>query len=115
MGQGYRSAAARVGSALLPFLMASAAHAQQAPNVPQPPTREEILRPTQPTQVPGRPRLSVEGGIERAPCALEGEAYRDITFTVNSVVFEELRGLPAEALRPAYQEYIGTTQPVAVI
>ncbi|CAA9516667.1 MAG: Hemolysin activation/secretion protein associated with VreARI signalling system, partial [uncultured Sphingomonadaceae bacterium] len=57
----------------------------------------------------------MEGGVERAPCALAGDAYRDITFTVNSVVFEELRGLPPEALRPAYQEYVGTTQPVAVI
>ena len=53
--------------------------------------------------------------MERAPCALEGDAYRDISFTVNSVVFDDLRGLPPEALREAYGEYLGTRQPVAVI
>lgn len=81
----------------------------------QPPTREEIQRATPPTAAPRAPRLTVEGGIERAPCALAGEQFRDIRFPVREVVFEELRGLPPEALRPAFADYIGTEQPVAVI
>ena len=61
------------------------------------------------------PRLTVEGGVERAPCALSNPQYQDVRFTVRSVMFEDLRGLPAEALSPAYQEFVGTEQPVAVI
>ncbi len=53
--------------------------------------------------------------MERAPCALADEAYRDLRFTVRSVVFEDLKGLSAEALVPAYEEYSGTEQPVSVI
>lgn len=62
-----------------------------------------------------RPRLTVEGGIERAPCALADEAYRDVRFSVRSVMFEGLREMPAEALRSAYADFVGTEQPVAVI
>ena len=53
--------------------------------------------------------------MERAPCALANEAYRDLRFTVRSVVFEDLKGLGPDALRPAYEDYVGTEQPVAVI
>ena len=94
-------------------------HSVQAQSVPpvsvQPPTREEIERVTPRETAPRAPRLTVEGGVERAPCALAGEQFRDIRFTVRDVQFEDLRGLPAEALRPAYAEYVGTEQPVAVI
>lgn len=80
-----------------------------------PPTREEVQRaPVRPSEAP-RSRLTVEGGIERAPCALANEAYKDVRFTVRSVLFDDLKGLPAAALQPAYQSYIGTEQPVAVI
>jgi hemolysin activation/secretion protein len=93
--------------------LSAAAPAQTVPSV-QPPTREEIERaPVR--QTPRAPRLTVEGGIERAPCALASDEFRAIRFTVNSVVFNDLKGLSADALRPAYAEYLGTEQPVAVI
>jgi hemolysin activation/secretion protein len=96
--------------------IASAAHAQTVPpNIPQPPTREEVERTRPREQAPRAPRLTVEGGIERAPCALAAEEFRNIRFTVNTVAFDDLRGVSAEALRPAYAEYVGTEQPVAVI
>ena len=38
-----------------------------------------------------------------------------ITFTLRDVVFEDLRGLPAEALRPAYASMVGQDLPVAAI
>ncbi|SMF62094.1 Hemolysin activation/secretion protein [Allosphingosinicella indica] len=63
-------------------------------------------------ETPQPPRLTVEGGIERAPCALEGQ---DVSFQINAVTFEDLQGLAPDALRPAYEQYIGTTQPVSVI
>lgn len=99
------------------LFLAAAAEAQTPPSPPpiSPPTREEIERvPVRPADQ-RRPRLTVEGGVERAPCALSNEAYRDVRFTVRSVVFDELKGLSPEALRPAYEEFAGTEQPVSVI
>jgi hemolysin activation/secretion protein len=57
----------------------------------------------------------VEGGVERAPCALQGEAYRHIRFTPRSVSFGGLKEMPEEALRSAYSAYLGRDQPVSVI
>jgi hemolysin activation/secretion protein len=90
------------------------AKAQTQPNVPRPPTREEVERPL-PRESPGKPRLSVEGDIERAPCALAAEAYSAIRFTPRSVSFGGLKGLAPEALRPAYEPYLGREQPLSVI
>jgi hemolysin activation/secretion protein len=100
-----------------PFLLLFGATevAAQTPPPITPQTREEVERVPVRPQTQTRPRLTVEGGVERAPCALSNEAYRDVRFTVNAVEFQDLRGLSMDALRPAYQEYIGTNQPVAVI
>jgi hemolysin activation/secretion protein len=96
-------------SACAALASASAAQAQ----TPRAPTREEIERPL--PREDRRPRLSVEGGIERAPCALEGEAFRDIRFTPRSVSFAGLKGLPEAALRSAFEPWLGREQPVSVI
>ncbi|HEV2748050.1 MAG TPA: ShlB/FhaC/HecB family hemolysin secretion/activation protein [Allosphingosinicella sp.] len=96
-------------------LLASPALAQDAPPGALPPTREEVERAPLRPPVDTPPRLSVEGGIERAPCALASEAYRNVTFTVRSVVFDDLKGLSPAALAPAFADYVGTVQPVAVI
>ena len=87
---------------------------QAAPQPPRAPSREEVERPTAPAKLPP-PRLSVEGGIERAPCALDSPAYRDIRFTPTAVAFEALRGLAPEDLRPAYAPYLGHEQPISVV
>ena len=81
---------------------------------PRAPTREEVERP-RPDRTDRRPRLSVEGGIERAPCALAGEAFRDIRFTPRSVSFGGLKEYPESALRSAWEPYLGREQPVSVI
>jgi hemolysin activation/secretion protein len=95
-------------------LSAAAASAQTVPTV-QPPTREEIERAPvrQPVQPPSR--LTIEGSVERAPCALAADEFRDVRFTIRSVAFNDLQGLRPEALRPAWQEFAGTEQPVAII
>ena len=95
-------------------LIAGTGQAQTNPPV-QPPTREEVQRAPVRETAPRAPRLTVEGGVERAPCALAGDEFRSIRFTVNSVAFDDLRGLTTEDLRPAYAEFVGTEQPVAVI
>ena len=95
--------------------MASTALAQVPPQQPLTPTREEIDR-TQPERAEeARARLAVEGEIERTPCALDRPEYASIRFTLNDAVFEDLRGLSAAALRPAYAEMIGREIPVAAI
>ena len=92
----------------------SVAAAQSTAPPPRPPSREEVERPTAPPPLTP-PRLTVEGGIERAPCALDSPAYRDIRFTPTEVMFDDLRGLSAEDLRPAYAPYLGKEQPVSVV
>lgn len=96
-------------------LIAVSAHAQAVPQQPLAPTREEIeRRDPGPAELPPA-RLTVEGGLERAPCALDRPEYRDITFTVSDVIFENLRGLSAEDLRPAYADYLGREVPISAI
>lgn len=87
----------------------------QAPPQPVAPTREEIDRPRPERTEPATARLTIEGGIERAPCALARPEYQEIRFTLSGVTFDDLRGLPAEALRPAFAPFVGREHPVAII
>ncbi len=109
---------ARGMGAALALLSAQAAWAQAVPAVPGQiaPTREEVERVRPQPQADERPRLTVEGdGIERAPCALDTEANRGITFPVGSVTFEGLQEVSAEELRPAWAEFAGQTVPIATV
>ncbi|HEX9932640.1 MAG TPA: ShlB/FhaC/HecB family hemolysin secretion/activation protein [Allosphingosinicella sp.] len=109
----------RTGCAVTAFWLAlvlSPAQAQtQAPEPPRPPTRDEVQRPVQPELREPRSRLTVDSDIERAPCALDDAQFQGIRFTPTEIVFEDLRGLAPEALRPAYQEYLGREQPIAAL
>ncbi len=93
---------------------ASAASAQVTPADVRPPTREQVTRPTEPTPN-AHARLEVEGGIERAPCALDGPQYKDIRLTVRGAEFENLQGLPAAELNAAYAPYVGRDEPISVV
>ena len=64
-----------------------------------------------------RGRAAARGRRRRRarPCALDRPEYRDIRFTLNNVVFDNLRGLPPEALGAAYAPYLGREHPVAII
>jgi hemolysin activation/secretion protein len=53
--------------------------------------------------------------VERAPCALAADAFRDIRFTLAGAEFRHLKGLEADALRPAWEPFLGREQPVAAI
>lgn len=79
------------------------------------PTREEIERkPIAPA--PRTPsRLTVQGGIERAPCPLADERFKDINVTLSDVQFNHLRVVAPETLRPAYEAYLGKTVPIATV
>lgn len=79
------------------------------------PTREEVTRPEPQPAIGQRPRLEIEGGIERAPCALNNPEFQNIRFTVRGAAFEGLQGLSAADLSPSYRSFIGTEQPVAIV
>ncbi len=110
-----RAAVGRLASAAALVLVMAPVDAQTPPPLPAPPTREQVTPPAPERLEPPRPRLDVEGGVERAPCALDRPEYQGISFTLTDVRFADLRGLPAEALRPAFAPYVGRQQPVAII
>ena len=90
------------------------AAAQSASDI-LPPTREEITRPATPPPAVRAPRLEVEGGIERAPCALDGPEYQSIRLTLRAVEFDGLRGLTRDQLASAYTPYLGRDVPISVV
>jgi hemolysin activation/secretion protein len=92
----------------------SVASAQTAPEV-LPPTREEVTRPDIQQPVTTAPRLEIEGGIERAPCALDSPDYQNIRFTLRGAEFEGLQGLTAAELESSYAAMVGTEQPISVV
>ena len=111
-----RSTGRAVGSLILASTLVfdpSDASAQSASQI-LPPTREQVTRPAQPVPQT-RPRLEVEGGVERAPCALDGPEYKDIHLTLSSAEFEGLQGLAPSDLTPAYAPYVGHDQPISVV
>jgi hemolysin activation/secretion protein len=98
------------------FLVAwPAATAAQTAEQILPPTREEITRPEVQTPQVRAPRLEVEGGIERAPCALDSPDFKDIRFTLRNVEFEGLQGMSAADLAPSYAGLVGQDQPISVV
>lgn len=92
----------------------SAAFAQAASDI-LPPTREEVTRPLAPPPATRAPRLEVEGGVERAPCALDGPEYQSIHLVVRGVEFDGLKGLTREQLASAYSPFIGRDVPISVV
>ena len=98
----------------LVFAPASPAFAQAATQV-LPPTREEVTRPETPPVTPRRPKLEVQGGIERAPCALAGPEYQSIRFVLRGAQFDGLQGLTAEQLASTYADYVGRDVPISVV
>ncbi|MEO8453595.1 MAG: ShlB/FhaC/HecB family hemolysin secretion/activation protein [Sphingomicrobium sp.] len=110
-----RSAAERLLVASILVVGATPAWAQSTPSPVLPPTREEVTRPPAPPPPPATPRLEVEGGVERAPCALDSPEFRDIRLTVRGVEFEGLKGLSPAELGSAFTPFVGQDQPISVV
>ena len=112
-----RNAAHFLGSAIL-MATAVPAAAQTAPPpapAPLPPTREEVTRPAPPPVALRGPKLEVQGGVERAPCALAGPEYQNIHFVLRGADFEGLQGLTADQLASTYADYVGRDVPISVV
>lgn len=90
----------------------SVAMAQQAPVTP--PTRSD-LEPVPQAKTAPRPRLTVDEGLERAPCALEDPAYSSIKIRITTATFHNLGPVRAGELSDTYADLVGTEQPVSVV
>jgi hemolysin activation/secretion protein len=95
---------------------------QSAPAAPPPaaavqgaPTREEVTRPEAVAAPRARSRLTVEGGIQRAPCALADARFAGLTIPFREALFDHLRSVSPDVLRPAWQPYVGKTVPIATV
>src|SRR2546423_13810403 len=89
--------------------------AAQSPRLPvTPPTREKVTRPTTPPPPP-QSRLEVSGGIERAPCALDGPEFRPIHFVLRGAEFDGLQGLTRANLAATYAPFIGHDVPISTV
>jgi hemolysin activation/secretion protein len=94
---------------------AAPSSAQSTPPPVLPPTREQVTRPPAPPPPPAAPKLEVEGGVERAPCALDSPEFRNVHLTVRGVEFEGLQGLSPAELGSAYTPYVGRDAPISVV
>nr|NUR38056.1 ShlB/FhaC/HecB family hemolysin secretion/activation protein [Sphingomonas sp.] len=110
-GRGGR-VAVRLGACAILATSPANAVAQSTPVVP--PTREEVPRPVAPTPPP-ESRLQVEGGIERAPCALDGPEFRSIHFIMRGAEFDGLQGLTRADLVSAYAPFMGRDVPISTV
>lgn len=110
-----RKGRARLGAGVILAAYPSLLAAQSAPP-PQvvPPTREEVTRPVA-NVAPPPSRLQVEGGIERAPCALDGPEFRSIHFVLRGAEFDGLAGLTRADLAQTYAQYMGRDVPISVV
>ena len=110
---------ARVGIAYLSssavMLCAPSMAVAQATPPPLPPTREEVTRPLTPPPPPTAPKLEIEGGVERAPCALDDPQYRSIHFVLRGAEFDGLQGMTRAQLASAYAPFVGRDVPVSVV
>jgi len=105
-------------SAVLVVTASTAALAQTVPPPVTPqqvaPTREEIDR--RPQQVaPRAGKLTIDGGIERAPCALDAPQYADIRVTISEAQFNNLQGVSPEELKTSYAQLLGADRPISTI
>lgn len=102
-------------------MLATPAFAQQAPAPPPVPPQIAPLSPTReevqpPAAAPApRPRVAIEGDIERSPCLLADPAYAQYKVTISEAQFNNLKGVSAAELRPTYEAYLGQERPVSVI
>ena len=108
-----RRARAHAARWLVLAAIPSSLGAQSTPHA-VPPTREEVTRPVASLPAP-QSRLEVEGGIERAPCALDGPEFRSIHFVLRGAEFDGLQGLTRAQLAATYAPFMGRDVPISTV
>ncbi|QIQ85377.1 MAG: ShlB/FhaC/HecB family hemolysin secretion/activation protein [Erythrobacter sp.] len=79
-----------------------------------PPNRSELVPPERRERREG-PTLTIDGDLERAPCALDREEYADIRLTLKGAEFAGLERVPGLSLESAYDSYVGRELPLSVL
>lgn len=79
------------------------------------PTRDELESKMLPKNRPQGSRLSVDGGLEYAPCPLADPSFANVRVTFSQVEFTNLQGIPAAALEDSWRQFAGKSLPVAEI
>lgn len=108
-GAAPRTAKAALLAGAMALALPAAAQAQTVPSRGElaPPQAREPVRPAT--------TLTIDGGMERAPCALDAPDLADIAVTLRSVRFVGAEKAPDVALAGAYQDYLGRELPIAVL
>ena len=88
--------------------------AQALPGAVTPPTRDELIPPNQSQRQQG-PTLTIDGELQRAPCALDRAEYGDIKLTLTGVEFIGLDRVPGLSLDESYAGYLGREMPLAAL
>ncbi|MES2498858.1 MAG: ShlB/FhaC/HecB family hemolysin secretion/activation protein [Pseudomonadota bacterium] len=78
------------------------------------PGRDELQSTTR-QQAPAQSRLTIDGDIERAPCALDSPAYADLKVTITDAQFSNLEGVSPAELRESYASLLGADKPISTI
>ncbi len=79
-------------------------------------TREEITRkPVQPLPRGVGQSISVNDGIERAPCPLASPDFANVRLTLKVAEFRNMGGIPSDILASATQGYVGQSIPIAAV
>lgn len=79
-----------------------------------PPTRDQLTPPEQ-RRDERSTTLTIDGDLERTPCALDRAEYSDITLTLTGVEFGGLDAVPGLSLAEASEGYFGRELPLAVL
>jgi hemolysin activation/secretion protein len=114
IGRSSRAVPSHLLSSAILLVSPVPALAQSATQV-LPPTREEVTRPVTAPPVMRAPRLEVEGGVERAPCALDAPQYASIHFVLRGAEFDGLQGLTREQIASAYSPFVGRDVPISIV
>jgi hemolysin activation/secretion protein len=78
------------------------------------PTRDQI-DPLLPPEPQDRPRLSVEGDVERAPCSLADPAYANVKINFTGAVFNNLGPVSPAEMASVVQPYLGGEHPISIV
>lgn len=109
-----RSASAQaILAATIAALLPAQGLAQNAPVAP--PTRDELLGQTAQPELRQGPTLTIDGQMERTPCALDNPDFSDIRVTLSEVNFTGAEAASDVDLGSSYSSYIGRELPISVL
>jgi len=80
-----------------------------------PPTRDELTQPQVLADPRDRSTLTVDGQMQRSPCALDNPDYAELTVTLNGVDYTGAERAAEVALNQAHEGYLGRELPIRAL